>query len=195
MATLPENTKLIVVPSDIVDQLRRVSWKRGTSLANLTEEALTQALRVDEMGATLVDAVDTFKLFEDHQGAGAITLTRTNLQHLLSKVTKREQKNLDKLWYESGKWYGTYLTTKFKDDGLFNLLDKDLKILWNLDETKITVTDLKVDVKCTSFDMSDELTHLLHVYIQGFMNALQYKETGSEVLRGLLDLTFLKMKE
>jgi len=192
---IPENTKLIVVPTEIVDQLRRVSWKRGTSLSKLTEEALSQALRVDEMGATLVEAVDTFKLIEDHKGAGTLTLSRTNLQGLLSKVTKRERKNLHKLWYESGKWYGTYATTKFKDDGIFVLLDKDLKILWNLDESKITVTDLKVEVKCTSFDMSEELTNLLHVYIQGFMNALQYRETDGEVLRGLLDLTFLKMKE
>ena len=194
-ATIPENTKLIVVPTDIVDKLRRVSWKRGTNLTKLIEEALTQALRVDEIGATLEDAVDTFTLIEDHKGAGTLTLSRTNLQSLLSKVTKREQKNLHKLWYESGKWYGTYVTTKFKYDGIFVLFDKDLKILWNLDESKVTVTDLKVEVKCTSFDMSEELTNLLHVYIQGFMNALQYKETDGEVLRGLLDLTFLKTKE
>jgi len=188
---LLDNTKFIVVPRELANQLRILTARLGYSVTDFTVEALTQAMRIQEMGSNLKEAVDLFYLTDIHRGAGNIQITRSVFKDILQKLIESDNGELNRIWYEHGKWYGEYLKVKLGKDQVFNFLEKDLLVSWNLDESEITQQDVMVSIRCVSFGMSAEFTELLVSYISGLMEEFGYLENDSDVLKGLISLKFL----
>ncbi|MBN2336863.1 hypothetical protein JXL21_15010 [Candidatus Bathyarchaeota archaeon] len=189
---LLDDSKFILLPAALVTQLRLVSGRLGSSVSRYAEEALDQALRVDEMGSNLKEAVDIYRLVTVQRGAGGISVNRANLDELLKKLHGKRGDEVSRLWYESGAWYGAYLQTKFNGENIFDFLEKDLLLNWNLDEVVVKQEDVLVSVRCTSFGMSTTLTELLVQYLGGLMSELGYSENERDVLRGLVLIKFLR---
>jgi len=189
---LLDDKKFIVVPAEIANQLRIVSGRLGSSAVSYAEDVFTQAFRVDEMGSNLEEAVDTYRLVTVQRGAGSICVNRARLKELVERLYLEDAEELSGIWYESGRWYGAYLLTKLNGEDVFGFLEKDLLVMWNLDETEIRREDVIVSIRCTSFGMSRELTDLLVHYLVGLMEELGYSENDREVLRGLVMMKFLK---
>jgi len=189
---LLDDKKFIVVPADIANRLRIVSGRLGSSAVSYAEEVFTQAFRVDEMGSSLEEAVDTYRLVTVQRGAGSIFVNRARFKELVERLYLEDAEELSSIWYESGKWYGAYLLTKLNGESIFGFLEKDLLVTWNLDEAEIRLEDVIVSIRCTSFGLSRELTELLVHYLVGFMEEIGYSENDREVLRGLVMLKFLK---
>lgn len=189
---LLDDKKFIVVPAEIANRLRIVSGRLGSSAVSYAEAVFTQAFRVDEMGSNLEEAVDTYRLVTVQRGAGSICVNRARLKELVERLYLEDAEELSGIWYESGRWYGAYLLTKLNGEDVFSFLEKDLLVMWNLDETEIRQEDVIVSVRCTSFGMSRELTELLVHYLVGLMEELGYGENDREVLRGLVLMKFLK---
>ena len=192
---LLDDKKFIVVPAEIANQLRIVSGRRGSSAVSYAEEVFTQAFRVDELGSSLEEAVDTYRLVTVQRGAGSICVNRARFKELIERLYLEDAEELSSIWYESGRWYGAYLLTKLSGEGVFGFLEKDLLVTWNLDEAEIRQEDVLVFVRCTSFGMSRELTDLLVHYLVGLMDELGYIENDRDVLRGLVIMKFLKKME
>ncbi|HUV54816.1 MAG TPA: hypothetical protein VMW03_06380 [Candidatus Krumholzibacteriaceae bacterium] len=192
---LLDDKKFIVVPAAIANRLRIVSGRLGSSAARYAEEVFTQAFRVDEMGSSLEEAVDTYRLFTVQRGAGSICVNRAYFKELVERLYLEDAEGLSGIWYESGRWYGSYLLTKLNGEDVFGFLEKDLLVMWNLDEAEIRREDVIVSIRCTSFGMSRELTDLLVHYLVGLMEEIGYSENDREVLRGLVMLKFLKKME
>jgi len=192
---LLDDKKFIVVPAAIANRLRIVSGRLGSSAASYAEEVFTQAFRIDEMGSSLEEAVDTYRLVTVQRGAGGIYVNRVRFKELIERLYLEDAEELSSIWYESGKWYGAYLLTKLNGEGVFGFLEKDLLVTWNLDEVEIRQEDVLVSIRCTSFGMSRELTDLLVHYLVGLMDELGYGENDREVLRGLVMMKFLKKME
>ncbi len=191
---LLDDKKFIVVPAEIANQLRLVSGRLGSSVGGYAEEVFTQAFRVDEMGSSLKEAVDTYRLVTVQRGAGSIFVNRARFKELVERLYLEDPEELSGIWYESGKWYGAYLLTKLNGESIFGFLEKDLLITWNLDEAEIMQQDVLVSIRCTSFGMSRELTDLLVHYLIGLMEELGYSENDRDVLRGLVIMKFLKKR-
>ena len=189
---LLDDKKFIVVPAEIANRLRIVSGRLGSSAVSYAEAVFTQAFRVDEMGSNLEEAVDTYRLVTVQRGAGSICVNRARLKELVERLYLEDAEELSGIWYESGRWYGAYLLTKLNGEDVFSFLEKDLLVMWNLDETEIRQEDVIVSIRCTSFGMSRELTELLVHYLVGLMEELGYGENDREVLRGLVLMKFLK---
>ncbi|MCW4049832.1 MAG: hypothetical protein NWE89_08860 [Candidatus Bathyarchaeota archaeon] len=188
---LLDDKKFIVVPKRLADRVKLVSGRLGGSVTDYAIEVFTQALRVDEMGSNLKEAVDVYHLVTVQQGAGKINVTKANMGEILSKLSSDKEGVLSQIWYESGKWYGAYLSVKLKDEDILGFLETDLLLTWNLDEVEIRKQDLMVTIRCTSFTMSMELTDLLVNYLVGLMEELGFIENERDVLRGLVTLKFL----
>jgi len=155
---LLDDKKFIVVPAAIANRLRIVSGRLGSSAVSYAEEVFTQSFRVDEMGSSLEEAVDTYRLVTVQRGAGSIFVNRARFKELIERLYLEDAEELSSIWYESGKWYGAYLLTKLNGEGIFGFLEKDLLVTWNLDEAEIRLEDVIVSIRCTSFGMSRELT-------------------------------------
>lgn len=192
---LLDDKKFIVVPEEIANRLKLVSGRLGSSAVSYAEEVFTQAFRVDEMGSSLEEAVDMYRLVTVHRGAGSIQVNRARFKELVERLYLEDAEELSGIWHESGRWYGAYLSTKLNGEDIFGFLEKDLLVTWNLDEAELRQQDVLVSVRCTSFGMSMELTDLLVHYLVGLMEELGYVENDRDVLRGLVMMKFLKKME
>ena len=188
---LLDNTKFIVVPGVFADQLRLLSARLGVSVTDFSVEALTQAIRAQETGATLKEAVDLYQLSSVQRGAGGIQVTRAVFKELLRKLYTNGRDELLRVWFDQGRWYGAYLKAKMGKDQVLGFLERDLLISWNLDESEIRQQDLMVSIRCVSFGMSTEFTELLISYICGLMGELGFTENERDTLRGLVFMKFL----
>lgn len=186
----PEDTKLIVVPSRLVERLRAVAVKQRVSLSSYTTEALEQALRSEELGTSPRDAVDLYQLIQVQKGSGAVHIPRSSLDHLLGELYPDNEEELRRIWFEAGRWYGEYLRTKLRGEDVLGFFEKALLISWNLDEVEINNDDGGITLRCTSFMMALESTELLISYISGAMHSLGYEEQGRDYLRGMATVQY-----
>jgi len=189
----PEDTKLLILPTHLVDRLRAIATRQGVSLSSFAAESLEQALRVDEMDASLSDAVDAYRLSEIQRGAGMVDVPRSSLNHLIEKLYSKKGEDLKRVWGEAGRWYGEYLRAKLKPEETLGLLEKELLVAWNLDEAEIRGGETEVAVRWVSFTMTAEFTELLLSYLSAVMDALGYREVGRDSLRGMATLKYTRI--
>jgi hypothetical protein len=183
----PKGTKLVVLPSRLVERLRKLAGMKGVSISNYAEEALEQALRAAGLGISIQEAIDLYKLMQIQKEAGAFQISRESLDRLIEG-----SEDLHAIWLGAGRWYGEYLRTKLKGDGVLDFFKQALLVSWNLDEAEVDEEDGDIRLRCTSFMMSLEKTELLMSYIKGVMLSLGYEEVSSEHLRGMVLTRFRK---
>jgi hypothetical protein len=189
--TESQNTKLIVLPEELVKELGGISNRLGISISNFATEALEQALEIDKLNASLSDAVNMYNLVSIRRGAGGLIVPRTTLNQILTNFTINNDE-MEKIWYEAGRWYGEYLNTKLGNNESLVYLENDLKLSWNLDEVEIQDNEYEVMIRCVSFMMTENMTSLLLSYIRGLMTALDYRESKKDYLRGMIFLKYNK---
>ena len=189
----PEETKLLVLPSDLVDRLKEASSKKGTSLSGFAMEILEEGLRAEQLGTPLDAAVDAYKMREIHRGAGAVIVPRGSLGQLIENLGDRGIKDLGAVWEETGRWYGKYLSGKLTGKDLLKFLRQDLMTSWNLDEVDITEGD-EMTLRFTGFMMSEAFTTLLLSYLRGLMESLGYNEVEHDSMRGMATIKYLHLK-
>lgn len=185
------DSKLIPVPKPLANQLRLLAGRLGVSVSSLTEEALEQVLRADDLGSSLKDAVDILHMAQVHHGAGIINFQRAGMKDLVKRLYDESPEDLMQLWYSSGRWYAAYLSNKLNGD-LFSFLEQDLLVSWNLDESEIRIEDVVVNLRLTSFGMSHEFTELLIMYTKGVFDELGYIVSDEDILPGLVSFKFIR---
>ena len=188
---LLDNKKLIPVPTSLADQLRIVTRRLGTNVSNFTTTSLEQALRAEQLGSDLKEAVDLYQMNEIQRGAGMVFFQRAVFSELLSILFENEREKILETWYRSGRWYSAYLSARLHQD-ILEYLEKDLLISWNLDESELIIKDVMVNVRLASFGMSTQYTDLLVVYTKGIFDELGYDASDEDVLPGLISIKFLK---
>lgn len=189
--SLFDDTKLIPVPKSIVNELTKIANRKGSSVSVYAVEVFTEALRAESLGADLKEAVDLWRMASVHRSAGNLNIPRSNFGDLI-KLHLENDMDLKEIWYDSGRWYGAFCSTKLNDEDLFSFFEKDLLLSWNLDEVEIRDEDLVVWIRCASFSMSKELTDLLLEYLIGLFYELGYTESDRDILRGLIQIRFVK---
>ncbi len=192
VAASSKNAKLLVLPEELVDQLRAITIKKGVSITNFAAEALEQAIRMEAIGGKLEDAIDVFNLLTVSQAAGVVHVPRTNFNAMIAELYKADREGLLDIWREAGRWYGEYMRAMLGEETLTFFRDS-LLVSWNLDEVNITHDGLLVTIELVSFVMSLELTELLSSYILGVMNSLGYELLEEDGLRGLTTLRFREL--
>ncbi len=188
----PENTKLLVLPGDLVERLKDISSKKGLSLSSYAIETFEEAIRAESFTADLKDTVDTYHLKEVQQGAGSMIIPRSILSQLI-KSPEIEGEPLRELWSEAGRWYGQYLKRRLEDSELLQFIRNDLVVSWNLDECEISDGD-EAKLRFVGFDMSEEFTELLLVYLKELMGSIGYREIERDNMRGMATIKYLKLR-
>ena len=186
-----KDTKLIVVPADIADTLKIIAGRLGTGFPNYVEDVLNQAINADEVGASLKETVELYKMVNIQMDAGAQRISRSDLNEIINQIPKRKQRKLEKIWFNSGRWYGHYLKTKLDLDSITTYLEQDLKLSWNLDDVQIELDDVELILTCVGFNLTETSTNIIIKYLSGLMEALDLRETDKSVLRGLIKIRYL----
>jgi hypothetical protein len=190
-----KDTKLLVIPAQLVDRLKEIAVKRRVSLSSYVVSILEEALRAEEMGATLAEALDLYRMMEVQKGAGVLQAPRSGLEPLLSEAYRERGEELRRLWFKAGRWYGEYLKTRLGDEDPMFFMKEALRRHWNLDEVSFRGDDLELSVTLVSFTLSKEGTELLASYVSGAIYSLGYLKEESSILEGLARLRFRRKPE
>ena len=185
-----EDTKLLILPTHLVDKIRAIATRQGISLSSFATNSLEQSLRIDEMDASLSDAVDAYRLSEIQRGAGMINIPKQSLNYLVEKLYNRKGDELRKVWGEAGHWYGEYLRAKLRPEEMLRFLEKELLVAWNLDEVEVKESEMYVSIRWVSFNMTEDVTELLLSYISAVMDVLGYREVERDSSRGMAVLKY-----
>ena len=181
--------KLIRAPSDLVSKLSQDASRQGKTLYSYVTEIFEQATRAYEMKRSLKEILDTFEIFEVPREAGTVYMPRDILDYLIQKTYGENGEELQRLWYQAGKWYGIYLKEKFeKPLKIFLRLLQEGK--WDLNEVTMNQNKEKVEFRCVSAFISQEKTLLLQNFIEGAMHSLGYKTKEKNCFRGIIRLVF-----
>ncbi|MCX6656359.1 MAG: hypothetical protein NTY03_14750 [Candidatus Bathyarchaeota archaeon] len=187
----PEDTKLLVLPGDLVDQLKDISSRKGLSLSSYAIDTFEEAIRADSMSTDLRNTVDAYHIREVQRDAGGMVIPRSILRQLMECTEDSSDKFKD-LWGETGRWYGQYLKRRLSGSDLLAFLRSDLPVSWNLDECEIVNGD-DVKVRFVRFDMSEEFTGLLLIYLKELMGSLGFMEIERDSVRGMATVKYLKL--
>lgn len=189
VSELTKETKLVVIPEPLVEHLKVIARKRGISLSSFTTEALEQAVKANDIGASLEEAVEIFDIHGLSREAGAVQIPRSTFNSMILDLYNENKDGLLGNWRKAGKWYGEYLRIKFGSEAL-SVFEKALKLSWNLEDVEIKIVGLDVKLVLTSFVMSPEVTELMINYISEAMGALGYDVVEEDYIGGLAVLHY-----
>jgi hypothetical protein len=181
--------KLVSLPVELVDRLQRAASRKGLSLTAYSAENLEEALRAEDNGVPLDEAVESYRILRVQLAAGAIQVPRRSLDAVVKVLFSADKEAALSDWAEAGKWYGEYLRTLF-GEGAIEMVGGVLKVSWNLDEVEMRREEMKAELRFVSFALSEDVTELLVSYIAGVMGSLGYERRGGEFVRGLAKLSF-----
>lgn len=181
--------KFLSLPEELVERLQRAASRKGLSLTAYSEENLEEALRAEDNGVPLGEAVESYRILRVQLAAGAIQVPRQSFDKVVKTLYSADKEAALSDWAEAGRWYGEYLRTLF-GEGAIEVLGGALKISWNLDEVEMRHDEMKAELRFASFALSEEVTELLVSYISGVMASLGYERGEEEFIRGLAKLSF-----
>lgn len=181
--------KLLSLPEELVDRLQRAASRKGLSLTAYSEENLEEALKAEDNGVPLDEAIESYRILRVQLAAGAVQVPRQRLDTVVKSLFASDKESTLSDWAEAGKWYGEYLRTLF-GEGAIEVIGGALKISWNIDEVELRHDEMKAELRLASFTLSSEMTELLVSYIKGVMASLGYENTGGEFIKGLAKLSF-----
>ena len=181
--------RLIPVPETLLNGLMEASSKEGKTLNSYIEDALKQAVKVFESGQNLKGMVRYFEILQSQKASGAVFTPLTVFDFMTNKVYATDKEKLMAVWFESGKWYGKYITEKFENpvQALADLLQA---ARWDLNEVNVNGAGGKVKLRCTSTALTKEGTELLLRFIEGALDGMSCKIVKSEFIKGLILVEF-----
>ena len=185
--------KLVYVSEDLIEKATRTSREEGVSLSKLIESALTEAVKVNELGYTSRQMAEFFTVLQTHRVLGGLFVPSGVLEFMIKKTSENGLQELQELWYESGKWNGKYLKEKFENP--IEAFTTFLKLSrWDLNEVEVKEDSVQstVKIRVVSTVMSMEGTKLLSKFMEGVMNGLNLKTGQLDTLKGMIILEFKK---
>jgi len=181
--------KLLSLPEELVDRLQRAASRKGLSLTAYSAENLEEALKAEDNGVSLDEAIESYRILRVQLASGAVQVPRQRLDTVVKNLFASDKEATISDWAEAGKWYGSYLRTLFGEDAI-EVIGGVLKVSWNLDEVEMRQDEMEAELRLASFALSEEVTELLVSYITGVMGSLGYERRGGEFIGGLAKLSF-----
>jgi len=186
---MPKSKKLVYVPGDVLDEIMKVSRKRGESISKFIEDALKQAVRVESFGYSMEKAAEILEVIRAQKVLGGVFVPQEVLNYMVEKAYEVEREGLHTKWFENGKLYGKYLKERFENpvQALRSFLEATR---WDLGEVEATVEGGVVKLRCVSTVLSVEGTELLAKFIEGAVDGLGYQIQRVDCVRGIIVVEF-----
>ncbi len=184
-----KDKKLIMVRSDLADELLELASREGKPLSSYVQEHLEHVVKARQMGYAVRDAISLYDILVGLKSAGAMFVPLDVMKFLVEVVPPGQREKLRWKWYEAGQWYGKYLLAKYSD-GVESMERLLLASWWDLDEVKTKRGEGWVEFRCISMSFSYEETEFLRYFIEGAMHSLGYKTGNQDCTRGIVFLAF-----
>lgn len=185
-----KDRKLILVRRELLDEAISITAKEGKTLFAFTNEIFEQALKAYEMHTTLAEILEFYALAKLEKDAGAIVVPASVLDAMVKRLWELDKEELVEKWYDSGRWFGQYLSIKFPNEDILQKFEKTMKNLSGMTDFSLAFTQENTSVTCVSLNFTPETTECLSRFIEGVMHSLRYRSFRRLCLKGLIQLDF-----
>jgi hypothetical protein len=179
--------KLILVRSDLLEKVARITAKEGKTFFSFTNEVFERAIEAYDQHITLAETIEFYKMMRTGRNLGCVVVPSDIFNNMAKKLYSIEREGLLKEWYESGLWNGSYLSIRFHSQNPMEIVKSFMKAsLWNLDEFIVNANKDKVEVKCFSPNLNLECIEMLASFLRGMFSSLGYAVKSNRCLRGII---------
>jgi hypothetical protein len=184
--------KMLAARDDLADAISKIAERRGFTLFGYLNDLLELAIKVDGMGVSLKEAVDSYELAREVKDA-SFTLVLESLLYDTAAIAYEKANELTlKAWFDAGIWIAQrYLARGVKDP--LAAYESELKVFgWNIPGISLERSGKMVSVRILSPRFSDSYTVLFNRFLEGFLEGSGYGVTFNEVGRGNIRLEATK---
>ena len=176
--------KMLAAREDLADQMSGIAAQRGLTLFSLVNELLEAAIKVEDMGISLKEAVDAYELTKEAQNASFTLVLESLLYDTSDLAFESANEEALKIWFDAGVWVAKRYAAGGAKDPL-SAYEQELKVFgWNISSFNFDRSGSDVSIRLVSPRFSKNFTNLLNSYLLGILNASGYEVTFNEVGRG-----------
>jgi len=147
------------------------------------------------MQTNLPEVIEFFELMKLQKDTGAIIIRSDILDYMANKLYEIDKEDILQKWYNSGLWYGKYLSVKFSDQDPLETFEKLIRLsAWDLTDFSITNQGKRIRIRYVSPRLTPENTNLYLKFLEGILHALNYRTLKNDCLKGMILLELEKQK-
>ena len=182
--------KMLAAEEDLANKVTELAERRGLTVYQTVNDILEQALRAEEQGLNLKEAVDRRS---DMERAKEMGLTFT-VEHLYYQVVDsaygKDKEKVRDLWRDMGFWYGKYFKGKSKDP-IKELLDA-LGFLTYGSQFSMEAKSEDLIITCINERYTRGYTEVFATFIEAAFQVFGYSVVENESSRGIIRLKLVK---
>jgi len=184
--------KMLAARDDLADKAGKIAQRRGFTLFAMINDLLELAIKVDNLGISLEEAVSAYELAREIKDAGFTLVLETLLYDTARFAYEKKSAEVLKTWFDAGAWVAQrYLARGIKDP--LEAYEKELKVLgWNIPDFTLERSGKNVSVRILSPRFSESYTILFNRYLEGILTGAGYDITFNEVGRGNIRMEAVK---
>jgi len=184
--------KLVYVSEDVLEAIAEVCREKGVAIGRFIEDALKQAVRLEELGYNVEEVADILEVIKAQKILGGAFIPQEVLNFMINVVYKAKSEELRAGCFESGKLYGRYMREKFSNpiEALKRFLETSR---WDLSEVNVSSEGNINRLRCVSTVLSVEGTELLTKFVEGVIRGLGYEVLKVEFIKGIVIMEFKKV--
>jgi hypothetical protein len=188
MVAPSDSRKMLAAKEDLADQMSAIAAQRGLTLYSLVNELLEVAIKVENMGVSLKEAVDAYELTREAQDASFTLVLESLLYETSDLAYEKANEEARKTWFEAGVWAARRYVARGVKDPL-EAYERELRVFgWNISSFALDKTGPKVSIRLVSPRFSKNFTFLFNNYLLGILKGSGYEVTFNEVGRGNIRL-------
>jgi len=184
--------KMLAARDDLADAISKIAGRRGFTLFGYLNDLLELAIKVDGMGVSLKEAVDSYDLAREVKDASFTLVLESLLYDTAAIAFEKSNERTLKAWFDAGIWIAQrYLARGVKDP--LAAYERELKVFgWNIPGISLEQSGKLVSFRILSPRFSESYTVLFNRFLEGFLDGSGYGVTFNEVGRGNIRLEAVK---
>lgn len=184
--------KMLAARDDLADKIGKIAESRGFTVFGMVNDLLDLAIKVDTMGVSLKEAVDSYELAKEVRDASFVLVFESLLYDTADVAFDKASDKTLQIWFDAGVWLAQRYITRGITDPLAAYA-KELKVFaWNVPGINIERSGDGVSIRILSPRFSESYTVLFNRYLEGMLTGCGYEVTFNEVGRGNIRLEAVK---
>ncbi len=191
-----KDKKLILVRNDLLKEIIKITAREGKTVFAFTNEVFEQALKAYQMQTNPAEILQFYTCMKLEKDRGICIIPIDLLNYMTQKLYTVEKEELLQKWYNSGLWYGKYLSVKIGTEDWLQIFEKQMKkSAWNITDFSIEKGGKSIHLRCICPYFSKEGTEAFMKFLEGIMHSSNYETLKNECLKGMILLQFKKRQE
>ena len=184
--------KTFAAREDLIDQLSRFAKEKDLTLYSYVNDLFELAIMAENDGMDLSQLIEERELLDRARKAG-FTLVPERLWYSLVKITcDYDEGEAIKYWRKTGIWLARRYASSEVDDPLM-ALKRDLgQFSWDSPKINITRSGDELVLSASSSKLSENHTALYGTFLEGVLNAFEYKVAERDIVIGNIYLRAIK---